>query len=137
MVLVGFNWAQLSEKLGLVEMRILAQSLQLVGSAMDQMRQRRQDCFSPPRISGRSRRQGRAIARPIGKPLTPALRPDAPASGNPALEPRSEAACHERIQQLRMYRSDPGLASLPEKSTMFRMHRLNASGKPSSVPDNR
>ena len=38
MVLVSFDWAQLSDGLRLVEMRILAQSLQLLGSAMDQMR---------------------------------------------------------------------------------------------------
>jgi hypothetical protein len=37
-VLVGFNRAKLSEKLRLVEMRILAQSLQLLESAMDQKR---------------------------------------------------------------------------------------------------
>jgi len=38
MVLVGFNWTQLSEELRLEEMRVLARSLQLLGSAMDQMR---------------------------------------------------------------------------------------------------
>jgi hypothetical protein len=43
-------------------------------------------CFS---IAGRSRRQGRAgIARPVGKPLTPALRPADAGAGNPA--PRSK-----------------------------------------------
>jgi hypothetical protein len=34
-VLVGFNRAQLSEELMRLEMRILAQSLQLLDSAMD------------------------------------------------------------------------------------------------------
>jgi len=71
-------------------MRIIAQRLQLLELAMDQTRWRRQDCSSPPMISGRSRRQGRAIARPIGKPLTPALRPEAAASGNPALNQDSK-----------------------------------------------
>jgi hypothetical protein len=37
-VLVGFNWVQLSGDLRRLEMRILAQSLQLFESAMDQKR---------------------------------------------------------------------------------------------------
>jgi len=37
-VLVGFNWVKFSEKIGLVEMRILTENLQLLGSVIDQMR---------------------------------------------------------------------------------------------------
>jgi hypothetical protein len=132
MVLVGFNRAQLSEELRLVEMRILAQSLQLPGSVIDQMRKRRQDCSSPPSISGRSQRQGRTVERPNGKPLTPALRPEAPASGNPALNQdlrlplMNEYSNSESTALIPAYRPFPRSETYPANTTLSQVESLAA-----------